>query len=106
MIYQVKRMVLIAMIGFCAVDVVMADSDYEGLKHISEQIVTKMPGTWRIAQEKSGVIPYGHYDGLKYEGPRGLSLVLEGGRDVCLHWKDKMVLGIRSRSPRNLLKYG
>jgi len=87
--FQVKSAVLIAMFGLCAMGVAMADADYEKLKHYADKIVAKMPSTWRVVEEKTGVIPYGHYDGSKYEGPGGLSLVLEGDRDVFLHWKDK-----------------
>jgi hypothetical protein len=67
----------------------MADADYERLKHLADEIVCKIPSNWRVVEEITGVIPYGHYDGLKYEGPGGLSFVLEGDRDVFLHWKDK-----------------
>ena len=89
MMLSIKHVVLITMFGFCAVGVAMAESDYERLKQFADRIVAKMPSTWRVVEEKTGVIPYGHYDGLKYEGPGGLSLVLEGDRDVFLHWKDK-----------------
>jgi len=89
MIYQIKRVVFIAILGFSTLGVAMADTDYERLKHIADKIVGKMPSTWRVVEEKIGTIPYGHYDGLKYEGPGGLLLVLEGDRNVYLHWKDK-----------------
>ncbi len=79
----------IAMFGLCAAGVAMADSDYERLKHYANKIVAKMPSTWRLVEEKTGVIPSGHYDGLKYEGPGGLYLVLAGDLDVTYNWKDK-----------------
>ena len=84
--FQIKHVALIAIISLCAVDIVMADTDYGRLKRVADTIVIKMPNTWRVVEEKTGVIPYGHYDGLKYEGPGGLALVLEGDRDVFLHW--------------------
>ncbi len=89
--FQFKHVALIAMVSLCAVGVVMADTgtDYGRLKRVANKIVAKMPDTWRVVEERTGVIPYGHYDGLKYEGPGGLALVLEGNRDVFLHWKDK-----------------
>jgi hypothetical protein len=87
--FQLKYVALIAMISFYAVGVVMADTDYGSLKRISDKVVANMPNTWRVVEQKTGVIPYGHYDGLKYEGPGGLALVLEGGRIVFFHWKDK-----------------
>ncbi len=87
MMLSIKYVVLITMFGLSVFNVAMADS--ERLKHIADRIVDKMPSTWRVVEEKTGVIPYGHYDGLKYEGPGGLSLVLEGNRDIFLHWKDK-----------------
>ncbi len=77
------------MFGLYAVGVAMADPDYERLKHYADKVVAKMPSTWRVVEEKTGVIPYGHYDGLKYEGPGGLLLVLIGDRDVFFDWKDK-----------------
>lgn len=95
--FQLKRVALIVMFSLCAVGVAMADADYERLKHIADKIVAKMPSTWRVVEEKTGVIPYGHYDGLKYEGPGGVSLVLVGDQDVFLHWKDKK--GIWHKEP-------
>jgi hypothetical protein len=89
MTFQVKHVALIALISLCAGGVAMADTDYGKLKRVADNIVNKMPNSWRVVEEKTGVIPYGHYDGLKYEGPSGLALVLEGARDVFLHWKDK-----------------
>jgi len=77
------------MINLFAAGVAMADTAYGRLKRVADTIVAKMPNNWRVVEEKTGVIPYGHYDGLKYEGPGGLSVVLEGDRDVFLHWKDK-----------------
>lgn len=67
----------------------MAEAEYEQLKQFTDRILAKMPSTWRVVEEKTGVIPYGHYDGLKYEGPGGLVLVLEGDRDVTYDWKDR-----------------
>lgn len=87
--FQVRNVALIAITSLCVVGVVMADNNYGSLKLVADKIVAKMPKTWRVVEEKTGVIPYGHYDGLKYEGPGGLALVLEGDRDVFLHWKDK-----------------
>ena len=87
--FQIKHVALILLVSLCAVGVVMADTDYRRLKRVAAKIVAKMPNTWRVVEERTGVIPYGHYDGLKYEGPGGLALVLEGDRDVFLHWKDE-----------------
>jgi hypothetical protein len=86
---QIIRMVFIGMFSFCAVGVVMADAENEQLKQFADRIIAKMPSNWRVVEEKTGVIPYGHYDGLKYEGPGGLVIVLEGDRDVFLHWEDE-----------------
>lgn len=88
-IIALKHTVLIVLIGLFTAGVAIADTDYERLKHVADKIAAKMPSTWTIAQEKINVIPYGHYDGSNYDGPRGLSLVLEGDRNVFLHWKDK-----------------
>lgn len=89
MIYQIEYVALIVIFGFCTFGVAMADTDYERLKHIADKIVAKIPGSWRVIGEKTGVIPYGHYNGLKYEGSGGLSVVLEGDRNVFCHWKNK-----------------
>jgi len=77
------------MFGIGACSVSMAISDYEGLRHFANRITEKLPSTWQVVEEKTNVIPYGHYYGLKYDGQKGLSLLLEGKRDVFLHWKDK-----------------
>ena len=86
--FQIKCVVLIAIFRLCVMGVAMADADYEKLKHYADKIVAKMPSTWQVVEEKTGVIPSGHYDGLKYDGPRGLYLVLAGDRDATYNWKD------------------
>lgn len=89
MAFQIKHVALIVIASLFAVDVVMAVTDYGRLKRVADKIVAKMPNTWRVVEEKTGIIPYGHYEGLKYEGTGGLALVLEGDQDICLHLKDK-----------------
>ena len=66
----------------------MSDSDQVGKNELVEKINNNLPSRWKLVETKSGVIPHGHYWGLKYEGPGGLSIVLEGDKDVYLHWKD------------------
>jgi hypothetical protein len=73
----------------CVVGIVMADTDYERLNYFADRIALKMPSTWNVVQKKTDVIPYGHYDGMQYEGPKGLSITLEGDRTVFFHWKGK-----------------
>lgn len=89
MMSSIKYSVCFAIFGIGAFSIAMANSDHERLKYFADKIVAQMPSTWRMVEEKTGVIPYGHYDGLTYDGPGGLALVLEGDQDVFLHWKDK-----------------
>jgi hypothetical protein len=89
MMFPVKHAVFIAILGLGTVSVARADADYERLRHYADKIVASMPSTWRAFEEKTGVIPYGHYDGLKYEGPGGLLLVLVGPQDMFYEWKDE-----------------
>lgn len=89
MLHRLKRMALVVMFGLCVGGIAMADADCERLKYYADRIVTKMPSTWRVFEKKKGVIPFGHYDGLKYEGPGGLLLVLVGPQDMFFKWKDK-----------------
>lgn len=89
MLISIKYVVFIVMFGLSAFNVAMADSNYERLKHYANKIVAKMPSTWRVVEEKTGVIPYGHYDGLKYEGSGGVLLVLVGSQDMFFKWKDE-----------------
>lgn len=85
----IKPVAFIAMFYLCAMGVTMADADYERLRHYADKVVASMPSSWRVVEEKTGVIPYGHYDGLKYEGPEGLLLVLVGPQDMFFEWKDE-----------------
>lgn len=78
-----------AIIGICYVNIVMGDFDTRRIEQYANKITANLPTTWRIIEEKTEAIPYGHYDGFKYDGPKGLSLLLEGEQDVLLHWKDK-----------------
>ena len=36
-----------------------------------------------------GVIPDWHYEGMKYEGPKGLFILLVGEQDVNYEWRDR-----------------
>ncbi|MBW6477403.1 MAG: hypothetical protein K0A95_10060 [Chromatiales bacterium] len=85
----IKRAMLIVIFCFSTYGVAVADIEYERLKHIADDVVTNMPSTWRVIEEKTGVIPYGHYDGLKYDGQGGLSLVLIGPQDMYFQWRDE-----------------
>ena len=67
----------------------MADTDYEKLKHHADNIVVKIPSTWKVVEEKMGVIPDWHYEGMKYEGPKGLFILLVGEQDVNYEWRDR-----------------
>jgi hypothetical protein len=53
------------------------------------KIISKnIPKDWQIIDEKDNVIPFGHYDGLKYSGPKGKSLVLMGNVEIDFFWID------------------
>lgn len=86
--FHIKHAALIAMFVLCAVSIAMAEADYERLKPFADKIEAKMPNTWRVVEKKAGVIPEWHYEGLKYDGPRGLYLLLVGDHDVNYEWKD------------------
>lgn len=86
---SIKRVVLIVIFCLCTYGVAVADVVHERLKHIADEVVTKIPGTWQVIEEKTGVIPYGHYDGLEYDGQGGLLLVLIGPQDMYFQWKDE-----------------
>jgi len=83
----------------CSVSYALAESDHEMLNVASQKILSRMPETWKLTETRNDVLPYGHYDGLKYNGPKGLMLVLVGDRDVTFDWKDKS--GIWHREPIN-----
>jgi len=53
------------------------------------KIKTVLPSDWSVAETKEDALPRGHYWGLKYEGPKGLEVVLQGRSDVLFHWKDR-----------------
>lgn len=89
MIYRIICALFIATLSFCTICVAMAGDDYGNLRLLADKITAKMPNTWRVAEEKTDVIPEWHYEGLKYDGPRGLYLLLVGDRDVDFKWKDK-----------------
>lgn len=74
---------------FAYANVVMANVPDEKLKEVADEIVATMPGTWKVIEEKIGVIPSGHHDGLKYNGPRGRYMYLAGDQDVIYRWKDR-----------------
>jgi len=71
---------------YCGIS--MADFDKDNQKHFEDVVGEKLPSTWKIVEEKTGVIPHGHYWGQDYHGPKGLSFVLEGDMPVFLHWRD------------------
>jgi len=72
-----------------SVGIAMADDDYIRLKLFADNIKANMPNTWKVVEEKTDVIPEWHYEGLKYDGPKGLYLLLVGNHDVDFEWKDK-----------------
>jgi hypothetical protein len=55
---------------------------YDAVKRIA-------PVNWEIIQIKEKEIPWGHYWGIDYDGPKGDLLVLEGPADVLFNWQDK-----------------
>jgi hypothetical protein len=55
---------------------------------VIEKISAALPSNWRVAKIKADVLPEGHYWGLKYEGPRGCEVVLQGPSDVHFRWLD------------------
>jgi hypothetical protein len=99
---------LIAMMfGLFAVGAAAAEGDaddYADLRRYAGVIAAKMPGNWWRNNEatKTDVLPYGHYDGLKYEGQRGLRLVLVGDRETVYGWEDKS--GAFHQEPTLILK--
>ena len=66
----------------------MAEFDKASQSEFAELVKQKIPRTWKIIEEKIDVIPSGHYWGIDYSGPKGLSFILEGDLEVLLHWKD------------------
>lgn len=83
-----KIAILIVVFSFCIVSIAMV-SDYNELEYYAKIIEDSMPDSWRLIKKITGVIPYGHYDGLEYDGSKGILLLLEGDIDVFFHWKDK-----------------
>jgi hypothetical protein len=56
---------------------------------ISDAIKGIVPENWKIIQIKKNEIPWGHYWGIDYDGPKGYLLVLEGPADVLFNWQDR-----------------
>lgn len=86
---NVNYMVLFVFLTIYCFGASMADLQIKSQDRLIDNIKKSIPSEWRIAEIKSDVIPRGHYWGLEYKGPKGLSIVLEGPMDVFLHWKDK-----------------
>jgi hypothetical protein len=69
--------------------IAMAGNDYEELKLFIDKIEAAMPKDWRAIERKAGQIPEWHYEGIKYDGPKGVYLLLVGDHDVDYIWKDQ-----------------
>lgn len=85
-IYYVVFLILLIL---CFPGFSMADTEQDNKRQLVEKIVENLPSKWKLVETKPDVIPHGHYWGLECEGPKGLSLIFEGDREVSLHWKDK-----------------
>jgi len=83
----VNAVVFVLTTLYCGIS--MADFDKESQNRFSKKIKAILPANWKVVEEKQGVIPYNHYWGLKYDGPKGLLFALEGDKPVFMHWKDK-----------------
>lgn len=76
-------------ICMCLCGTSRATTDYASLAYVGDEITKKLPSNWRLVEKKMDEVPWGHYWGMKYTGPKGVLLVFEGSRDVFLHWNDK-----------------
>lgn len=83
-----KIMMALVLLGLFAIGTAGAD-DYDELRYYAEQIKENLPAGWWVVKKETGVIPSGHYDGLKYEGSGGISLYLAGTEVIDYNWKDQ-----------------
>ncbi len=52
-------------------------------------IQAALPAGWFLAESKPDQLPYGHYWGDSYDGPRGQLLVFSGPADRYMSWRDR-----------------
>jgi len=69
--------------------IAMGGDTYEKLEPCIAKIEAKMPKNWKSVQKKADEIPEYHYEGMKYDGPKGIYLLLAGDRDVDYRWQDR-----------------
>jgi hypothetical protein len=65
------------------------NDDYNRLNTFIAKIETAIPKNWKIVERKIGQIPEWHYDGIKYDGPRGVYLLMVGDQHVDYKWRDQ-----------------
>jgi hypothetical protein len=87
---QLKNILFITIFSFLVTtDTAMANDDYEKLNPLIDKIEAGIPKNWRVVEKKPGVIPEYHYEGMQYDGPKGVYLIVAGDQDYYFRWKDR-----------------
>lgn len=64
-----------------------SSAELRGKDLVIQTIIQSMPPNWKLAEKAVDQLPWGHYWGYTYLGEKGISVILEGPRDVLFHWR-------------------
>lgn len=83
-----KRIICMIILYFFKIHSASALAECGRLNLISNDILTAVPIGWKLVDSKYWVVPFGHYEDLKYDGDKGLYLLVIGDQNVVWQWKD------------------
>lgn len=75
-----------AMFGVAAIGVATQEESLGAA--VEAKIGLALPYSWTVVDRKSGTLPRGHYWGQEYDGIHGDEIVIEGGENVHVAWRD------------------
>lgn len=57
---------------------------------VAAQIEGALPKSWIVVERRPDALPQGHYWGQEYSGIRGDKIIIQGGTDVHVAWRDTL----------------